>query len=125
MPQKFVLLFILLFTILFSYSQNKFRFAHISDTHIGSANADEDLRRTVQNINNDTSLSFVIISGDITDFGSDTELQLAKQILDSLNKPWYIVPVIMILIGQKVVRILLKKFLALKHSDLHLTDTFS
>jgi 3',5'-cyclic AMP phosphodiesterase CpdA len=92
MQQKFVLLFILLFTILFSYSQNKFRFAHISDTHIGSANADEDLRRTVQNINNDTSLSFVIISGDITDFGSDTELQLAKQILDSLNKPWYIVP---------------------------------
>ena len=34
----------------------------------------------------------MILSGDITDFGSDAELQVAKQILDSLNKPWYIVP---------------------------------
>jgi len=92
MKQKSILVFILLFNILVSYSQTAFRFAHVSDTHIGSANADEDLRRTVQSINNDTSLSFIVLSGDITDFGSDTELQLAKQILDSLNKPWYIVP---------------------------------
>lgn len=74
------------------YCQEEFKFAHVSDTHIGSANADEDLRRTVFNINNDSSLSFVILSGDITDFGSDAELQLAKTILDSINKPWYIIP---------------------------------
>src|SRR5205085_7514322 len=70
----------------------EFKFAHISDTHIGSANADEDLRRTVKDINEDSSIRFVILSGDITDFGSDEEFTLAKQILDSLNKPWHIIP---------------------------------
>jgi len=86
--------FLILFTIAlsFSYAQTGFKFAHISDTHIGSNNAEEDLRRTVQSINNDSTIKFVILSGDITDFGSDAELHLAKQILDSLNKPWYIVP---------------------------------
>lgn len=76
----------------FLYGQSQFKFAHISDTHIGSNNAEEDLRRTIQNINNDSSIKFVILSGDITDFGSDAEFRLAKQILDSLNKSWYIVP---------------------------------
>src|SRR5262245_37967149 len=88
----FPFLFALIMTISFSYGQTEFKFAHISDTHIGSNNAEEDLRRTVQNINNDSTIKFVILSGDITDFGSDAELHLAKQILDSLNKPWYIIP---------------------------------
>ncbi|HJS55980.1 MAG TPA: metallophosphoesterase, partial [Chitinophagaceae bacterium] len=79
-------------TLSFSHAQTGFRFAHISDTHIGSNNAEEDLRRTIQSINNDSTIKFVILSGDITDFGSDAELRIAKQILDSLNKPWYIVP---------------------------------
>ncbi|MDP4291580.1 MAG: PQQ-binding-like beta-propeller repeat protein [Bacteroidota bacterium] len=69
-----------------------FKFGFVTDTHIGSVNAAEDLCRTVQDINADTSLRFVVITGDITEFGSDNELQLAKQILDSLNKKWYVIP---------------------------------
>ena len=69
-----------------------FQFALVSDTHIGSDGADEDLVRTVNDINTEDSLSFVIISGDVTEFGSDKELLLAKKILDRLNKPWYIIP---------------------------------
>lgn len=83
---------VLTIAISFSYGQTEFKFAHVSDTHIGGNNSEEDLRRTVQSINNDSTIKFVILSGDITEFGSDTELQLAKQMLDSLNKPWYIVP---------------------------------
>src|SRR4051812_44997321 len=86
----FSLLFLTL--VFFAKSQTSFKFAHVTDTHIGSANADEDLRRTVQNINADTSIKFVILTGDITDFGADEELMLAKKILDSLNKPWHIIP---------------------------------
>jgi outer membrane protein assembly factor BamB/predicted MPP superfamily phosphohydrolase len=70
----------------------RFSFAFVSDTHIGNITASEDLRRTVKDINTDSSLKFVVISGDITEFGSDEELLEAKQILDSLNIPWYIVP---------------------------------
>lgn len=73
-------------------AQQGFQFAHISDTHIGSLNADEDLRRTVNDINSNGSLRFIIVSGDITEFGSDDEILLAKQILDSLNKPYYVIP---------------------------------
>ena len=69
-----------------------FKFAFVSDTHIGGSTAAEDLRRTVQDINSNEALSFVVITGDITEFGSDAELKLAKQILDSLNKPWHIIP---------------------------------
>jgi outer membrane protein assembly factor BamB/predicted MPP superfamily phosphohydrolase len=92
MIKKILFLLVLKITIIFSYGQIAFRFAHVSDTHIGSDNAEEDLRITVQNINNDSTIKFVILSGDITDFGTDSEFHLAKKILDSLNKPWYIIP---------------------------------
>src|ERR1700744_1680950 len=73
--------------------QRFFQFAHVSDTHIGGApTAMEDLRSTVRDINANPDLKFVVITGDITEFGADTELREAKTILDSLNKPWYIIP---------------------------------
>jgi outer membrane protein assembly factor BamB/predicted phosphodiesterase len=76
-----------------TFGQSNFKFAHVSDTHVGgSPTAIEDLRRTVRDIDADSSLRFVIITGDITEFGADAELQLAKSALDSLNKPWYIIP---------------------------------
>ncbi len=68
-----------------------FRFAFVSDTHIGNPTAEEDLRRTVADINSNDSISFAMFTGDITEFGSDEELKLAKQILSELNKPWYII----------------------------------
>lgn len=74
------------------FSQQEFSFAHITDTHVGSSTGAEDLRRTVNDINSLNALSFAIITGDITEFGSDDQFRLAKQILDSLSIPWYIVP---------------------------------
>jgi len=68
-----------------------FQFAFVTDTHIGNPTAAEDLRRTVQDINANQNLAFVVLTGDITEFGSDEELILAKQILDSLNKPYHII----------------------------------
>ncbi|HEV9038395.1 MAG TPA: PQQ-binding-like beta-propeller repeat protein [Puia sp.] len=74
-------------------AQRYFQFAHVSDTHIGGApTAVDDLRATVRDINDNPDLKFVIITGDITEFGADVELREAKTILDSLNKPWYIIP---------------------------------
>lgn len=71
-----------------------FRFAFISDTHIGSPSglAEEDLRRTVADINSIPDVDFVIISGDITELGTWAELQTAKQILDGLKVKYYIIP---------------------------------
>jgi len=72
-------------------AQEAFNFAFVTDTHIGGNTAAEDLQRTVQDINADTTLRFVVVTGDITEFGSDEELTQAKQILDELNKPWHII----------------------------------
>lgn len=71
-----------------------FRFVHISDTHIGSPNgaAEEDLMRTVRDINAMNDVAFVIITGDITELGTDKELELAKKLLDSLRVKYYIIP---------------------------------
>lgn len=90
--KKNLLLIFFLFSLQISFAQLSFKFAHVSDTHIGSHNSEEDLIRTVHSINNDSTLKFVIISGDITDFGTDSAFHIAKTILDSLNKPWYIIP---------------------------------
>lgn len=73
------------------YGQH-FKFAHVTDTHIGSETGADDLRRTVSDINENGDLKFVIVSGDITEFGADDELRLAKQILDSITIPYYVIP---------------------------------
>lgn len=69
-----------------------FQFAFVTDTHIGSSTSAADLRCTIKDINMNDSLAFAIISGDVTEFGADSEFLLTKQILDSLNKPWHIIP---------------------------------
>ncbi len=92
---KRLLLSLFLTITISAFSQEKsFRFAFISDTHIGSPNgsAEEDLRRTVADINSMTDVAFVVLTGDITELGTNEELKLAKQILDSLRIPYYIIP---------------------------------
>ncbi len=74
-----------------SIAQN-FKFAFLSDTHIGASTAKEDLERSISDINKLEELAFVIVTGDITEFGSDKELKEAKNLFDKLDKPWYVVP---------------------------------
>jgi len=68
------------------------RFAWLSDTHIGSDRGADDLRIAVGDINSQPGLSFVIVSGDVTDMGSYENLRLAKEILDGLRVPYHIIP---------------------------------
>lgn len=94
-PMKKLITLLVLFNAFLLQAQTKsFRFIHISDTHIGSPNgaAEEDLRRTVRDINEMNDVAFVIITGDITELGTDRQLQVAKQILDSLAVKYYIIP---------------------------------
>jgi len=72
--------------------EKSWQFAHISDIHISDSSSIVDLKRTVYDVNANTDIEFVIISGDITEFGSDGELLIAQNLLSNLNKPWYIIP---------------------------------
>src|SRR5579875_2673642 len=86
-------IFLFLFCICFSQTKS-FRFAFLSDTHIGSpdGSSEEDLRRTVADINQMNDIAFVVITGDITELGTNKQLLLAKQILDSLKVKYSIIP---------------------------------
>ena len=93
---KKILLFLLLSPFInYPKAQIKpFRFAFLSDTHIGSPDgkAEEDLRRSVNDINQRNDVDFVVITGDITELGTNDELPRAKKILDSLKLRYYIIP---------------------------------
>ncbi|WP_205499882.1 outer membrane protein assembly factor BamB family protein [Rufibacter psychrotolerans] len=71
-----------------------FRYAFVTDTHVGSPNgvAEEDLERTIADINQQPNIDFVLLTGDITEMGTDQELKVAKQIISKLKVPYYIVP---------------------------------
>ncbi|MCG3155320.1 MAG: Outer membrane protein assembly factor BamB [bacterium] len=87
------LLAILLFCAISAQAQSPLlRFAWLSDTHVGGSTGAADLQRSVHDLNAMPDLAFVILSGDLTEMGGNAELELAKAILDSLNKPYYLIP---------------------------------
>jgi len=88
---RHLFLFFLCFFLIQAQAQT-FRFAHVTDTHVGGSTGAEDLIRTVDDINEQNDLDFVILSGDVTEFGSEKELLEAKSILSKLNKPCYVTP---------------------------------
>jgi len=71
---------------------SRFRFVLLSDTHVGSATGADDLRAAVHDINQLTNVAFVLLSGDVTEYGSRAFLQLAKEILGDLKIPLHVVP---------------------------------
>lgn len=66
------------------------RFAFITDTHLSvDSPALDDFRRCLADVNGYKELDFVIFGGDITDFGADREIQMARTMMDSLRVPYY------------------------------------
>lgn len=72
--------------------QNSGKFAFLADTHLAEgANSIAELEACIADINSNPEISFSIFAGDITEFGSDREIKLAKSVIDKLEKPYYIV----------------------------------
>lgn len=76
-------------------------FAQISDIHISALGDHHDMlsgqsvgffTNVVSEINQNDSLDFVLISGDLLDTAQQWELEQIQQIIDTLNKPYYIIP---------------------------------
>ncbi len=82
---------IILFISISIHSQS-YKYAWLSDTHIGAPGAGNDLQNVVDDINERNGLSFVVVTGDIAEKGRDDELDSAKQILDELKIPYLIIP---------------------------------
>ncbi|MDR3350964.1 MAG: PQQ-binding-like beta-propeller repeat protein [Prevotellaceae bacterium] len=63
------------------------RFAVITDTHLNRNNPqpEEEFRRSVEDMNADTTIRFVLATGDLTESGDRESLQKAKNLLDRLH----------------------------------------
>src|ERR1700704_5909672 len=87
----FIALLLWLVPFLLLADGSSFRFAWLSDTHVGSPTGEEDLRVAVRDINSMTGLSFVVHSGDVTEYGSLEQFRLAKDILDGIKIPCHVI----------------------------------
>lgn len=89
MKKAFLIIYLILASSVYSQTH---RFAWLTDIHIGAAGADEDLTACVNSINALGDISYVMVTGDITEKGRDQELITAKNILDKLTVPYFIIP---------------------------------
>lgn len=83
--------FLILLSLIIQISFGQIKFAWITDTHIGSPNAESDLIKVIEDINK-RDISFTIVTGDVTEKGLNSELIQAKQILSMLEKPYFVIP---------------------------------
>ena len=68
------------------------KFAILSDIHVTPGNTNEGkLKEAVVEINA-SDVDAVIVSGDLTNEGSDEQLRNVKSILDGITKPLYVIP---------------------------------
>ncbi len=68
------------------------KFAFLTDLHYSAGSgAVSDISRCVKDVNTLDGLDFVLIGGDLTDFGTDEEIAAVKQMLDSLRYKYYVV----------------------------------
>ncbi|MDD3080359.1 MAG: metallophosphoesterase [Paludibacter sp.] len=85
----------LLITLIISvFSQNEFRFALITDTHISIKDSSSlvDLDNAITEINSQENIEFILVSGDVSHLADVPSLIKAKQILDKSRKPYHVVP---------------------------------
>jgi outer membrane protein assembly factor BamB/Icc-related predicted phosphoesterase len=74
-----------------AFSQT-FKYAFVTDTHVGGATGEEDLYKTVADLNTQKDLDFILVTGDLTEMGTKAEIAIAKKLLSKLTKPWYVIP---------------------------------
>ena len=86
------ILFSLLLAVLTISASAQTRIALLTDLHVSPGNRNsQKLKEVVEEINA-SSAQIVIVSGDLSNEGSDEELKCVKGILDGLKKPQYVVP---------------------------------
>ena len=95
MKKKFVILtlYLVLFQC-FVVAKTPLRFVFFTDLHITnlSPGPSADLQKVISEVNATSGLDFVLVGGDIANFGDTISLRMAKTALSTLKIPYYIVP---------------------------------
>ncbi|HKK61795.1 MAG TPA: metallophosphoesterase, partial [Bacteroidales bacterium] len=72
--------------------KDELTFVHLTDIHVApGAESEADLRDVVSDINN-LEPDFVVVTGDLTNNGTNAALEAAKNVLDRLDVPYYAIP---------------------------------
>ncbi len=99
MRKIFVLIITLIFFSSAAYAKH-LKFVQVTDVHLASegaissrnvGNSIEGLKKAVDSINKITDLDFVVFSGDNIDQSNEESLRIFCEIVQKLNKPYYIV----------------------------------
>ncbi len=90
----FLVVYFFISFFIIGFAQRPFSFALLTDLHISATNpqASEDLQMVIDEINTNNQIEFILVSGDVTNYGDKLSLEMAKGILDQLKNPYYIVP---------------------------------
>ncbi|TCN68553.1 outer membrane protein assembly factor BamB family protein [Acetobacteroides hydrogenigenes] len=88
--RKITLLTVLCFAFLLARSQAE-KFIVLTDLHVVSGNANDSTLRLIVSEINRSNAKYVFVTGDLTNQGSDIELQNVKQILDRLAIPCFVI----------------------------------
>lgn len=90
--RKAFVLSVLLFWASLSFAQDAtIRFAFVTDTHLGKASNHADFVSCMDDINAQDSLDFVLIGGDVTNFGTDKQIIASKKVFDKFRIPYWVV----------------------------------
>ena len=73
------------------HASEKFRFAQLTDIHISSDATKQYLSQSINQINADSSIAFVLVTGDLTDNGDNASLEWFANELKRFNKPYHVV----------------------------------
>lgn len=72
--------------------QQQVAFAFLTDLHVSPGSVSEvSLNQIINEINN-TNVDFTVVTGDLSNSGSDAELISVKRALDKLRRPCYVIP---------------------------------
>jgi len=90
--KKRILLLLAAIVVLSSSSNNEpVKFAFLTDLHLSiDSPRINNLNKCIDDINANDEIKFVLFGGDITEFGADAEIELAKVLIDRLKKPTYV-----------------------------------
>ncbi len=90
--KKFGFASVLLSVLICSLPVNAYRFAFLSDIHVVPGNRnDSALRVAVREINDDR-FDAVVVAGDLSNEGSDVQIDNVYSILKGINKSLYVIP---------------------------------
>jgi outer membrane protein assembly factor BamB/predicted phosphodiesterase len=85
------IIILLFFLVSHQILSQTYRYAVLSDIMVGTEKTKQNLSKIIEDIHS-KEISFVIVLGNITENGNDKELDSAKQILDGLDLPYYVIP---------------------------------